>query len=440
MKLNPELSFTQNIPVPREYSSIKILLMWGLAAIFYFYDYLLQVSPSAMKPELMLSFVADAEDLGSLSAYFLYAYGLMQIPAGMLLDRFGPRRIITAACILCAIGSLIFGSAVTLWQAKCGRFLIGAGAGFALLTCLKIANHWFPRNRFAMMTGLTATVGFLGAAFGLACVADVVNFLGWRRSLFWGGIVGLILSALLWLIIKDKKNTLNTSANEQSAQTMQSVLNGLIYVLKNKQTWIAALFAGFMFVPTLAFGGLWGIPFLVEAHGFDRDTAGKCVSLIYVGWVFGGAFWGCLSDYLGQRNKPLMAATIITFFIIIAIIYTNNLSLWYMQGLMIGLGFFSSAFIVAFAVVTETNPLQCAATANGFANALNTLWGALAQPLIGVILDINSKTPLYKGGERVFSFVEYQQAFLALPICLAISFCFLLFLKETCQTADRNIL
>jgi sugar phosphate permease len=430
--MNPNLvTLTNRVSIPGKRYYLKTLFMWGLAATFYFYDYLLQVSPSAMKPELMLSFVKDAEDFGSLSAYCLYAYGLMQIPAGMLLDRFGPRRIITIACILCAMGSLTFGDATTLWQAKIGRFLIGAGAGFALLACLKIATHWFPKNRFAMMTGLTATVGFLGAAFGLACVADIVALLGWRESLFWGGIIGLILSVFLWLVIKDKKIEVVLKPSEQ---TMQSALSGLVYVLKNKQTWIAALFAGFMFVPTLAFGGLWGIPFLVEAHGLDRDTAGKCASLIYVGWVFGGAFWGCLSDYLGQRNKPMIIATLMTLIITISLIYSSSLSLPLMKGLLLGLGFFSSAFIVAFAVITETNPPQFAATANGFANALNTLWGALAQPFIGLILDINSKAPVYKGGERIFSFIEYQQAFMALPICLIISFCFLLFLRETSQT------
>lgn len=125
-------------------SFISACIMWALAAIFYFYDYLLQVSPSAMKPELMLSLAKHAEDFGSLSAYCLYAYGLMQIPAGVLLDKYGPRRIITIASCLCAIGSLVFAASTTLWHAKVGRLLIGAGAGFALLTCLKIACQWFP--------------------------------------------------------------------------------------------------------------------------------------------------------------------------------------------------------------------------------------------------------------------------------------------------------
>lgn len=433
MSSNPTLTITEKPKVialsSSKVSFISACMMWALAAIFYFYDYLLQVSPSAMKPELMLSLAKHAEDFGSLSAYCLYAYGFMQIPAGVLLDKFGPRRIITLASCLCAVGSLVFAASEVLWQAKVGRLLIGAGAGFALLTCLKIACQWFPRNRYAFMTGLTVTVGFLGAAVGLSSVAEIVAALGWRESMYWGGIVGLVISVLLWFIVRDKNVEADTVCNTTTQD--YGIIKGLSLIMKSKQTWIAALFAGLMFVPTLAFGGLWGIPFLQEAHGFDRATAGKCASLIYVGFMLGGAFWGFLSDYFRVRNLPMIIANIALLVVTLVVIYAEGLPLFAMQTLLFSLGFFGSAFILAFAVIAEINPAHLGATASGFANALNTLWGALAQPLIGKVLDMTVKTPVMVGGEQVFSLVEYQQAFIALPVCLVISFVFLLFLKET---------
>lgn len=435
-------------------SLVKAFIIWGLAALFYFYDYLLQVSPAAMKHELMASLAKEAEQFGSLSAYCLYAYGIMQIPAGVLLDRFGPRKIITFACTLCAVGSLVFGWAESLWVAKLGRILIGAGAGFALLSCLKIVSLWFPRQRYALMTGATVTIGFLGAAFGLSCVGSIVEITGWRPAMYWGGLIGLLLSVLLWWIIKDKPsqttmqaqtstqasnsaNTSNTMIEPAAAVDTHaplSILQSLTIITKDSQTWIAALFAGLMFVPTLAFGGLWGIPFLEEAHGFDRTTAGLCTSLIYVGWMFGGAFWGFISDYCGRRNAPMMVATLATLVLTLILIYVENLSPFALKALLFGLGFFSSSFIVAFAVIVEIHSSNMAATASGFANALNTLWGALAQPFIGWMLDMNGSASAVAGQERIFSLAEYQQAFLVLPICLVISFLILLKLKETyCQ-------
>ncbi len=429
----------QEIAAPFNRSRLwRAAIVWGLATFFYFYDNLLQVSPSAMKPELSLAFASTAEQFGSLSAYCLYAYGIMQIPAGLLMDRFGPRRLLTFACICCALGSLMFGIATTLGEAKFGRVMIGVGAAFALIGCLKIAHHWFPANRFALMTGLSATVGFLGAVFGLSTVSKVIEILGWRASMQWGGVAGLLLSVLLWVIIKNDKPNGHGHVLSPHAKTVNSreLLAGFGEILKHKQTWCAALYAGLMYVPTLAFGGLWGIPFLQEAHGFDRATAGVSISLIYVGWACGAPFWGFISDYYRRRNTPMMVATLATLAICLALLYIHPLSLGTLNVLLFTLGFFSSSFILAFAVVRESTRPQNAATAIGFTNAINTFGGAIAQPIIGKILDMNATANGVGEAtvERVFNLSQYQHALISLPIALAMSFCLLLFLKETyCQ-------
>lgn len=439
-------------------SLLRACLVWGLAALFYFYDNLLQISPSAMKPELSLAFAREAEQFGSLSAYCLYAYGLMQIPAGLLMDRFGPRRLFTLACAFCALGGLLFGVATTLWEAKFGRILIGVGASFAWIGCLKTITIWFPANRFAFMTGLTVTIGFLGAVFGLSTVSSAVAFFGWRESMQWGGVLGLLLSILLWLNMRDKpiqipaealslnsaelieKNIAKQTQIKTQKQTGKKVLLGLLQIIKNTQTWIAALYAGLMFVPTLAFGGLWGIPFLVEAHGFDRNTAGLCISLIYIGWVIGSPFWGLVSDTLRRRNPPMWIASIGTLLICVLVIYLNHLPIQILGVLLFALGFFSSGFILAFAVVQESNAPQNAGTAIGFTNALNTVFGAVAQPIIGKILDLNTTLAPQANGERIFSLGEYQQALTALPIALGLALILLFFLKETfCKVHEVRI-
>lgn len=417
-------------------SLVRACLIWGLATLFYFYDNLLQISPSAMKPELSLAFAPEAEQFGSLSAYCLYAYGLMQIPAGLLMDRFGPRRLLTVACALCAGGSLLFGVATTLWEAKFGRVLIGVGASFAFVSCLKLVTIWFPIRRFALMTGLTVTIGFLGAAFGLSTISTVVQTFGWRASMQWGGWLGLTLSVLLWIIVRDKvprsQNQMEGIVETHShPQTGKEVLQGLNKIIRHKQTWIAALYAGLMFVPTLAFGGLWGIPFLEEAHGFNRETAGQLISLIYVGWVFGCPVWGFISDHMGRRNIPMLLSNIFTLGICLAIIYISPLPSTVLGVLLFALGFFSSGFVLAFAVVRESNSPRVSGTAIGFTNALNTFWGAIAQPIIGKILDLNASNLALPGSVKVFTLAEYQIAFMSLPICLVMSLILILCLKET---------
>jgi len=408
----------------------RAVLIWGLAAIFYFYDNLLQIAPSAMKPELSKVFIHVAQDFGSLSAYWLYAYGIMQIPAGLLMDKLGPRRLITVACLFCAVGSLVFGVADTLWLAKLGRVLSGIGASFAVVSCLKIATNWFAPNRFAFMTGLMVTVGFLGAVFGLGMLNQAVELWGWRCTMDYGAAFGIVLMILLWMFVRDNGPYTNDT-NQNMAPSTSSLLLGLKSIMGSKQIWIASLYAGLMFVPTLAFGGLWGIPFLVEAHHIERSTAGWLISLIYVGWVLGGPFYGWFSDYIQRRNLPMYIATAVTLGICLSLLYLENLSAPVMAVLLFGLGFFSSGFIIAFAVVQESTPAKNSSTAMGFMNAINTFGGALAQPLIGFILDNNAREVKVVNGEQIFSLLDYKYALTTLPISLVISLIILCFLKET---------
>ena len=116
-----------------------------------------------MITELMRDFSVNAAILGNLSAVYFYAYAGMQLPVGILHDRYGPRRVLTGAAMLCALGSLLFAVAESLTAAYLGRLLMGAGAGFALVGTFKVASIWHPPRRFALLTGLAITFGMVGA-------------------------------------------------------------------------------------------------------------------------------------------------------------------------------------------------------------------------------------------------------------------------------------
>ena len=412
----------------------KSILIWGLATLFYFYDNLLQISVSAMKPELILAFNTSAEQFGSLSAYCLFAYGIMQIPAGILVDKYGPRRLLTFACAICALGSLLFGIAEGLAVAKLGRIFIGAGAAFALVCCLKLAMQWFSIYRFALLTGATVTIGYFGAVFSSSMVASIVTSVGWRTAMQWGAAIGGLLCVLLWFIIKDAPDTPINSPNELKEPEQLDVLAGLAIVIKNKQVWLASLYASLMFVPVLAFAGLWGIPYMQEAHGLGRDLSGQTVSFIYIGFVVGATIFGWFSDAIRRRNVPMYIANIAVLFLCLGVIYLQDLPLWILKIELFMLGFFSSGFIIAFSVIRENNPTQISGAAIGFINTLNTLGGALAQPAIGKILDMQASGTM----TDTFSLQDYQTAFIALPVCVVLSLGMLLFVKETHCKPQNN--
>ena len=146
------------------------MLAWSTGAMFFFYAWVLRVAPSVMVEELMREFAVGAGVLGHLSAAYFYGYAGMQIPVGLLLDRFGPRRLMTVAALACAGGCILFAVSDTLTAATVGRFLIGACAAFSLVGAMAIAGQWFPAH-FAILSGLAMAAGMTGGMVGQAPLA-----------------------------------------------------------------------------------------------------------------------------------------------------------------------------------------------------------------------------------------------------------------------------
>ncbi len=407
------------------------VLIWSLATVFYFFDNLLNVAPGGMKPQLSEVFNLSAAELGILSSCYLWAYGIMQIPAGLMMDTIGPRRVLTVASFLCAFGTMLFGLADSILIACIGRIFIGLGASVAVVGCSKIASVWFAPRRFASFMGIMVAVGMLGGAFGLAAVSHVVTAFGWKQSLLGGAVISLAIGVLMWIFIRDKPPIIINPVPDTPGTKHVPILTGLSEVVTCPQAWLVSIYAGLMFVPTLAFGGLWGTPYLVEAHGFSQESAGILSSLVFVGWVFGGPIYGWISDYIGRRNPPMYFANIGTFIVSLWLIYGSGYSFATLAVGMFLLGFFSSGFLIAFVVTRENNRPEISGTAIGFINTLNTFSVAIFQWLIGWILDMVATGVIITKTGKEFSLLDYQKALMCIPICLAIAFIVLLRVKET---------
>ena len=158
-------------------------LVWGLAALFYFLDYLARVTPTVMHRFLQTDFVMNESGFGLLTASFYVPYLLMQIPVGLFVDRMSIRKLLTLMALLTALGCFVFGSAQGLLMASCGRMLIGFSAAFAFISALRLATSWFPPAMLGLLAGLTQALGMLGGASGQVPVSFLVKNLGWRLSI-----------------------------------------------------------------------------------------------------------------------------------------------------------------------------------------------------------------------------------------------------------------
>ncbi len=408
--------------------SIHAWLIWFLSALFMFYKYALEVSPSVMTTTLMGAFKIDGAALGNLAACYFYAYLLLQIPAGLLLDKIGPRKVTTLAISLCALGSLIFGKADTLLIAGIGRFITGAGAAFAAVNCLKLIANWFSQKQFAFMAGLMMSVAMLGAVGGQAPLADFIDAVDWRNAMEYIGIAGFIFAAIFWIFVRDtspqhKKEKHIVSQNISFFESVKRVV-------KNKQAWWVSVYSGFAFAPVMIFGGLWGVSFISEAFSISSNIAAQSVSMIFIGFAVGAPIFGWFSDWLGRRVIVMFWGTLLALIMISAVIYAPHLTRSSLTLMLFLFGFFISSFLLCFTIIREISLPILAATAIGFMNAFDALFGAFSDPLTGWFLDLGWDGK-YVDGARLFSVSAYKAAFLTLPVYLSVSLGLLWKVKET---------
>lgn len=404
-------------------------VIWLLSSLFMFYKYAIEVSPSVMTNDLMSTFNIDGVQLGNLAACYFYAYLIMQLPAGILLDRYGPRKVTSIAIVVCAVGAFLFADAKTIHLSEVGRFLSGAGAAFAAINCLKLIANWFPSRQFAFMAGLMMTVGMLGAVGGQAPLSTFIHHLGWREAINIIAIMGVILAFVFWLVVRDHSKHLHFKEVTFSPKSLK-VMESLKKILSNKQSWYLSFYSGLAFAPVMIFGGLWGVPFIMEAFDLAKIDAAKSVSLIFIGFAFGAPFSGWLSDYLGNRRNVMFFGTILALFSISSVLYIPSLSFSLISILLFCFGFFISFFLLCFTMIREINPPILAATAVGFMNAFDAFFGAFSDPLTGKFLDLGWAGKMVDGA-RVFPVPVYKLAMLTIPIYLILSLFFLFLIKET---------
>ena len=397
------------------------LLGWATGALFFFYAWILRVAPSVMIDELMRDFAIGAAAIGNLSAFYFYGYAGMQIPVGLLMDRFGPRRLMTVAAVGCAAGCVLFALAPALWALSLGRFVIGATAAFSLVGAMTVAGQWFPPARFALLSGLAMMLGMAGGVFGQAPLRLLVERLDWQQASLALAAGGVLLALAAAATVRDKS---------RPSGGLRQVMAGMVQVGRNRQTWLIAIAGMGTTGPLLGFAGLWGVPFLALTQGLDRAAAAGTTSMMFIGWGVGAPVLGWLSDRIGRRKLPFVAGLMLSAAAMAGLAWAPGLPLWAVSALCILCGFGGASQILGFAAVRELNPPAAAGAAIGVVNALVTGAGALYQPLLGWLLDL-AWTGEVADGARVYTVAAYSTAFSVLVAGAVVGIACTLLMRET---------
>lgn len=397
-------------------------LVWSLAATFFFFEYVIRVAPGVMASDLMHDLNAGAFVVGLMSALFYYPYVAMQLPVGMLVDRYGAHRLLTVMAFICALSCFIFGGAPNIFVASVGRLLLGFASSFAFVSILKLAVNWFEPNKFPLLAGLTQALGMFGGVSGEAPMSFLVKGVGWRNASYISGAIFLILSVLIGIWVKDSPERRTQAIKRAQPKKPEfRLIEGLMLVLRSKGLWINAATGGFLFASTAAFAELWGVTYLEQAFHMSHHAAATAVMMIFVGWGIGAPLMGIWAGRVNNVRPLLISAASGCGLITLALLYWTSLSGNAVGVMLFCYGLMNSALIIVYARAGDIHPKCLAGTSMAFANMSSVIVGSLLQPIIGRLMDQHWTGQINAEGVRQYTVDAMQHSFWVMPVCFGIA-------------------
>ncbi len=407
----------------------------------YLIGFFQRVAPAVMTGELMREFHIGATALGNLSAFYFYSYVLMQIPTGVLADNWGARKLLTAGALVASAGSLIFGTASDLLWANIGRLLIGGSVAVAWVGMLKLANHWFPPNRFSFVAGVALFSGIVGAVSAGVPLRLFIDLYGWRPVMLFSAGVTFLLSVAIWWVVRDDPqekgyHRFTVAARSAEGVVFRHILADIVEVLRYPNVWLLFVIPGGIVGCALTFSGLWGVPFLVTHYHLQTTEAAAIASALLVAWAVGGPVFGAMSDRLGRRKLPYIVGCSAVAAGWALLLFVPGLPFYLLVALVLATGFASGCMIISFAYAKESVPADLAGTVSGLVNAGVMLGPTLLQPAVGWILDRRWQGEIVDG-VRVYGLEAYRAGFALMIAWATLALVLLVFTRETACSQCR---
>jgi MFS family permease len=388
--------------------------VWGVAATFYLAAFYLRTAPAVMTSELMRDLRISASQLGNFSAVYFYAYIAMQIPTGVLVDSWGARRLLITGSLAAALGTCIFAETSSYALASIGRLIVGGATAVGWVVTLKVATHWFPRERFAMLSGLGLMMGNVGALVAQVPLRLLVEQFGWRVVALGSAGVVLAIGSAAWTVVANdplEKGFRSYAPNElqRTHLTIGQLIREFPAIFTYRNTWLIFLAQGGFVGAMLSFTGLWGPAYLRQRFTLASTGASAVCSVMIVCWAFASPIAGHLSDKIGRRKPIYLGGALIAAIGWVTLFYVP-LPLAAFTVVAAITSFACGAVVLGFAFAKESVPIQLLGTISGAINVGNMLGPTILQPAIGRVLDerwIGAMT----NGVRTYAVDAFQAGF-----------------------------
>jgi MFS family permease len=366
--------------------SPRLSLIFLVLSALYFFSTFYRFSSAVISPNLIEDLGLNAETLGLLGGAFFYSFALLQVPMGPMLDRIGPRSVLTAFALVGALGSFIFAFGDSFWIVFLGRVLLGVGMSSVLMGSMKVFVLHFSPGRFATLVGVLLSTGTVGAVFAASPLAYLTSFMGWRRVFLLCGAVTAILAFLVYWILglKEKDEAGMSSPSPPKVEVLPSIR----LILKSLAFWQIGTFAFFRYGTLMGLQGLWLGPYLIHIKGYSPVQAGNVLIVLAMGTIVGSPVAGQLSDRVFRSSKGLALAGL-SLYALSLIPLTGAVEIrdptWY--GLLFFfIGFFNSFGLLVFPHAKGLFPDSISGTVTTSVNFFTMTGGAIFMPLLGKVI------------------------------------------------------
>lgn len=406
--------------------SAKPWIVCLTAALFFFYEFVQMSMFNAISVNLLAELQLSATALGHLSAAYFYANILFMIPAGLILDRFSTKKTILVAMAICVAGTVWFSFSHSLYSAMACRFLTGIGGSFPFLACLRLALRWFPPKRMAVISGLMVTMAMLGGVVAQTPLTLATELIGWRYAVFFDGLFGVILMICTTILVQDSP----CGSPIQLTRSTQRLTGTLRAIFNNKENWLYGAFICLLNLPIFLLAQTWGGLYFTQAHHLTPTQASYLTSMVFFGTIIGSPLLGWLSDHSGRRKPLMYLGCLLSLLFILIVMMSSSLSFSVLLALLFGLGFASSAQIIGYPAISESNETNTAAGALGLASVLIMSGGAFFEPLFGRLMEWHWDHTMIKG-TPIYSTTDYLMGLSILPIAFLIALLTVFLARET---------
>lgn len=399
-------------------------VVWGVMALAYMVVFFHRLAAGVVRDDLIAAFGLSYTAFGHLVSTYSYAYLLMQIPVGLLADSLGARLTVTFGMAVAGAGSLLFGYAPNVFWLFVGRFAVGIGVSTVFVSILKILSRWYRENEFATMSGVTNSVGNLGGYLAQTPLALLMAVVTWRHTFGAIGVLSFLLAAACYVFIRNRPESMGLPPLEapRNGEDLPAVnrFASILEILRYPPMWPGLFFMPLFMGAALTLTGAWGVPFLVDVYGMATRQASRIVSAAVIGAILGGLALGRISDRLGRRKLPIIAAGAIYVLCwgAMVLLAAHRVSFETLGVLFFCLGFSSMSFVVSLAITKEINHPEKTGVAISIQNMTTFIGIALFPPIMGAVIDLSVGLPVWVAYRRAFTI-----CFIASIVGLGLAFC-----------------